>query len=317
MESYMAGKRYMQRRSAPYRRRSGTIMRQGRLRRLIALQSLICVIIFLIMIIAKSVNISAAGFVTENARYILEHNVELKSIYAYTRTLVADIRDSIVTDRRSPRENERTAVDLPKDGGDDAAVSDTLSEQNVFEGTVDASSGINSSADDASVRYADNGGEFRETGVLSASSDEEESPPVGLSGGGYGSAEMETPVEGELVTPFGEIAAAAGMRKMHNGIDIAVEGTGNVKAVMDGYVTDAGSSPGYGNFIKIDHGSGFATVYANCSSIAAEINDFVKKGDVIAGVGGERVTGGRHLHFEIWLDGVPADPLDYMSITAR
>lgn len=341
MDSYMAGQRYMQRRTTPYRRRPVTKMRKGRLRRLIALQTLICIIILLILIIAKIVNISAARFLTDNARYILEHDVEPMSIYVYARTLVNDIRDSIAADRQDPRNVQDNQGNLNNQDNQDIQdvqnikdvqkTQDPLSPQDIqntqdmkeddtFAQAENTFSGISRSSAEAAYQYNNDDNEFHETGVLSASSGGEESSHTGLPAGltdALGSAVQEAPVEGELVTPFGEIAAAGGMWKIHNGIDIAVEGICSVKAILDGKVTDAGSSPGYGNYIRISHDNGLATVYANCSSIAAQINDLVKKGDVIAGVGGERVTGGRHLHFEVWLDGVPVDPLDYISISAR
>ncbi len=355
MDSYMAGQRYMTRRTAPHRR-PGRNVKRSSLRRLIAFQTLICIILLFIIIIAKLINISATRFLTDNVRYVLEHNVELKNIYAYAQEMVPDIRNSITAEKQDPHVTDkataggymevpdetdgiRTDTDMILARDDNEAVMAALSGEMTAQGTVDASSEISSSYD-VDNNHEDGDGQFSQTGVLSASSGEEGTAAEHFSSGEEGIAaehfssgeegtaaehsterlisyEMIEPVEGELAIAFGKIAGAAGMWKMHNGIDIAVSRTSDVRAALDGYVADAGSSPRYGRYIKVRHDNRLVTVYANCSSLTAEINDIVKKGDVIAGVGGERIDGGRHLHFEVWRDGAPCDPLDYISITAR
>ena len=331
MDSYMAGQRYMTRRTAPHRR-PGRNVKRSSLRRLIAFQTLICIILLFIIIIAKLINISATRFLTDNVRYVLEHNVELKNIYAYAQEMVPDIRNSITAEKQDPHVTDkataggymevpdetdgiRTDTDMILARDDNEAVMAALSGEMTAQGTVDASSEISSSYD-VDNNHEDGDGQFSQTGVLSASSGEE-GTAAEHSTERLISYEMIEPVEGELAIAFGKIAGAAGMWKMHNGIDIAVSRTSDVRAALDGYVADAGSSPRYGRYIKVRHDNRLVTVYANCSSLTAEINDIVKKGDVIAGVGGERIDGGRHLHFEVWRDGAPCDPLDYISITAR
>lgn len=81
---------------------------------------------------------------------------------------------------------------------------------------------------------------------------------------------MIAPVEGMIVTPFGEVAGAAGIWKTHIGIDFAVDKMSEVRAVLDGIVEDTGSSPGYGRYVKIRHSDSLVTVYANCSTLKAD-----------------------------------------------
>ena len=77
MESSMTGRKYMPRSTRPHRRYRRNA-RQSRLGRLLAFQTIICVMLLLIVVTAKSLDISAAVFITEKARYVLEHDVELK-----------------------------------------------------------------------------------------------------------------------------------------------------------------------------------------------------------------------------------------------
>lgn len=336
MDSYMSRQRYTRRRTASYRRpgitagiagRPGINMKRGRLRRIIVLQTIICITLFFVVFAAKMINIPAGRFITDNARYILEHNVGLKNIYTYAQSLVTNIRESIALGNEDKRQKDQAnekngkladetgkseSVTDPASAGEDKEITAALSGVTGAPGTVNASSGIDIGYDTDSAE--DEG--YGQTGVLSASSSGHESADASGTGGNPVYV-MTEPVEGRLATPFGETEAAAGMWKMHNGIDIAVEGKSDVKAVLDGQVTEAGSAPGYGRFIKVRHEDGLVTVYANCSNINADIDDIVKKGDVIAGIGGERVSGGCHLHFEVWHNNVPVDPLDYVSIGFR
>jgi len=330
MDSYMSRQRYIRRRTNSYRRPAANLKR-GRLRRIIAVQTIICISLFSIIFAAKMINIPAGRFVTDNVRYILEHNVGLKSIYTYARSIASDIGKSIALGDKGSIQDDMTLseeyskMQVKKDGpktGSNSGSAEADENTGAFPAamagapdTVDASSGIDSTYDDAGSGSGRQGEKYEQTGVLAASLGLEESDDAYKAG--YTVYDMMEPVEGRLVTMFGEVEAGAGMWKMHNGIDISVDGISDVRAVMDGMVTEAGSSPGYGRYIKVQHEDGLVTVYANCSSITADLNDIVKKGDVIAGVGGESVPGGSHLHFEVWHNDAPVDPLDYVNIAFR
>ena len=94
MEGYTTARRYPTRPMRPYRRHRRNA-RQNRLGRLLAVQTLICVILLLAVITAKCLNIAVAGYITGKVRYVLEHDVELKNIYAYAEALVSDVKSSI------------------------------------------------------------------------------------------------------------------------------------------------------------------------------------------------------------------------------
>lgn len=135
-----------------------------------------------------------------------------------------------------------------------------------------------------------------------------------------GNADMENmlypldPKYNYITSYFGYDAFRGGN---HYGIDIADKGIGgaDIYAVQDGLViaanNDGGWSNGLGNYVVIDHGNGYCTLYAHCYEVYAATGDTVKRGDTIAAVGTTGWSTGNHLHFEIRKDGVAIDPLSF------
>jgi len=100
----------------------------------------------------------------------------------------------------------------------------------------------------------------------------------------------------------------------HFAIDIAVEAGTPVKAVADGTVIFANWTSDTGNVIVLQHAAGFISVYKHNSVLHKQEGDIVKSGEVIAASGntGEFTTGA-HLHFELWRDGRPVNPENYID----
>jgi murein DD-endopeptidase MepM/ murein hydrolase activator NlpD len=69
---------------------------------------------------------------------------------------------------------------------------------------------------------------------------------------------------------------------------------------------------GYGNYIVIDHGNGFQTLYAHLSRIFVNVGDSVAQGTVIGLVGNTGNSTGPHLHFEIRQTGILRNPFGYL-----
>ena len=104
--------------------------------------------------------------------------------------------------------------------------------------------------------------------------------------------------------------------RTHNGLDIAggrIYGK-PIVAARAGTVIDAGwNSGGYGNYVMINHGDGFITIYGHMSRVAASNGQSVSAGQVLGYVGNSGRSTGPHLHFEVRLNGSVEDPLDYVS----
>ena len=99
----------------------------------------------------------------------------------------------------------------------------------------------------------------------------------------------------------------------HTGYDIVAEEGAPIKAASDGWVVLADWLSNFGNTVIVYHGFGYFTVYKHAQYLLCREGAFVKGGDVIATVGktGLLVTG-THLHFEIWKDGIPQDPSEFI-----
>lgn len=97
----------------------------------------------------------------------------------------------------------------------------------------------------------------------------------------------------------------------HSGIDVGVPIGTPVEAAADGKVVYVGTRGGYGRYVQIKHGSGYATAYAHLNSYASGLKagDFVKQGSVIAYSGNTGRSTGPHLHFEVIKNGKKVDPL--------
>lgn len=125
-----------------------------------------------------------------------------------------------------------------------------------------------------------------------------------------GPVQFAWPVRGPITSPFGmRVDPVTGQYQLHSGIDIGADYGVPITASADGNVIYAGWYGGYGNAIIIDHGGGWSTLYAHCSSMYVTVNQAVRQGQVIGAVGATGWATGPHLHFEIRRNGVPLDPL--------
>lgn len=100
------------------------------------------------------------------------------------------------------------------------------------------------------------------------------------------------------------------------GIDIDMFGRGGapIYAAASGTVTFAGGNAccSYGLYVIVNHGNGFETLYAHLGSIAVYQGQWVEQGQIIGYVGLTGYTTGYHLHFEVHLNGVHVNPLNYL-----
>jgi murein DD-endopeptidase MepM/ murein hydrolase activator NlpD len=97
----------------------------------------------------------------------------------------------------------------------------------------------------------------------------------------------------------------------HKGIDFhAAVGT-PVYASADGIVTKAEYSTTFGNVVQLDHGFGVSTVYAHLQTIKAKPGQKIVRGEEIGLVGNTGLSVGPHLHYEVHLNGIEVDPVNY------
>ncbi len=100
--------------------------------------------------------------------------------------------------------------------------------------------------------------------------------------------------------------------KFHYGMDFTAPLGTDVYATGNGTVVGMVSSQrGFGKHIIIDHGFGYSSVYAHLSNFNVKVGQKVKRGDIIGYVGNTGTSVANHLHYEIKLNGVNVDPVNY------
>ena len=103
-----------------------------------------------------------------------------------------------------------------------------------------------------------------------------------------------------------------GLTQMHEGIDISNRVGTLVVAPADGIISDNGNDLVHGKMLVISHGFGVTSRYSHLSKVLVKTGQKVKRGDKIAEIGMSGKTTGPHLHYEVRLNGIPANPTRYI-----
>ena len=100
----------------------------------------------------------------------------------------------------------------------------------------------------------------------------------------------------------------------HTGIDISGGGCygSGIVAAASGTVIKAASHWSYGNYVIVDHGGGYTTLYAHCSQLLVSVGQNVAQGQKIALVGSTGQSTGPHLHFEVRINGKTQNPRNFV-----
>ncbi|MBR3290481.1 MAG: M23 family metallopeptidase [Clostridia bacterium] len=104
--------------------------------------------------------------------------------------------------------------------------------------------------------------------------------------------------------------------RFHNGIDIYGDYGAPILASDGGTVVEAytsGYNGGWGLNVLIDHGNGYMTRYAHCSSVAVTVGEKVSKGQMLGRVGSTGYSTCNHLHFEVYVSGSRVDPYPFIA----
>lgn len=112
----------------------------------------------------------------------------------------------------------------------------------------------------------------------------------------------------------GEITSSFNIKKSHFGVDIVAPKNAVIKATLAGTVVFAGWTSETGYMIEIQHNNNLISFYKHNSVLFKKAGDYVKAGEAISIIGnsGEYTTG-PHLHFELWYNGSPVNPQNYIA----
>lgn len=117
----------------------------------------------------------------------------------------------------------------------------------------------------------------------------------------------------KLTSPFGmRKHPVLGYERMHNGVDMACASGTPIYAAKSGKVTIAGWGGQAGNYVSINHGDGFASIYMHMTNFIVRAGQYVNAGQVIGYVGSTGLSTGPHLHFGISYNGTYVNPMAYI-----
>ncbi|MEZ4666885.1 MAG: LysM peptidoglycan-binding domain-containing protein [Anaerolineae bacterium] len=127
---------------------------------------------------------------------------------------------------------------------------------------------------------------------------------------------MSLPAAASVISPFGRIRSYNGgpFDRFHAGTDFAGAPGTSVLASASGYVVLADNLHVRGLATIIDHGWGVYTGYWHQSQQFVKVGDFVVAGQVIGTIGSTGRVTGPHLHWEMWVNGVPVNPMQWLQV---
>lgn len=128
-------------------------------------------------------------------------------------------------------------------------------------------------------------------------------------------SEVIFPLDGKITSNYGwrdSPVSASSEYTFHYGIDISASISDVILSYKSGTVTETGYSDSYGYYILISHGD-HDSFYAHCDKIYVSAGDIVECEEIIAKAGDTGRATGKHLHFEIRINGTAVDPLQYVT----
>ncbi len=121
------------------------------------------------------------------------------------------------------------------------------------------------------------------------------------------------PTKGWLASGFGRrVSPFTGLSQRHQGVDIANRMGVTVISTADGLVVKTGKDWALGKYVYINHGYGLKTKYGHLSKIVVKTGQKVKRGEEIGAMGSTGKSTGPHLHYEVLVNNVAANPLKYI-----
>ncbi len=124
------------------------------------------------------------------------------------------------------------------------------------------------------------------------------------------------PLPGCVISPFGVKRLHNGKPtgEFHAGIDQRASDGTPIRAVAEGLVKIVQPFNVLGGTVAIDHGQGLETMYLHMSKLNVELGARVNKGDVIGYVGSTGRANGPHLHWVIYVNGIPQNPQQWVTL---
>jgi septal ring factor EnvC (AmiA/AmiB activator) len=124
--------------------------------------------------------------------------------------------------------------------------------------------------------------------------------------------DLEWPVAGRVLTPFGRRGTKVATAPAENGVQVAAPEGSPVRAVHDGTVAYTGPFTGYGTLVILDHGAQTFSLYGQLAASQVQRGARVERGQVV-GTAGRVLVGIPGMYFEMRVDGQPVNPLEWLK----
>ncbi len=242
-------------------------------------QLAICIILLVIVGIIKSANTPVTEFLADKVRYVFSWDINLKEVYGKADAFLGKFIEG---------EKLKNIDKSSNNIGDEPAVQVSAQYPEYDkQGLQDQKGSVS------------DGGESGKTTVDLAEK-----------------YKLFLPVDGAVITGFGQVQTTRKEQEFHKGVDIEATEGAAIKAALRGEIEEIGNSAEYGKYIKVKHDDELTTLYGYCSELIAKKGQIVEQGEIIAKVGSTEAPVGTHLHFEIWKDGEPINPLKLLKVHA-
>ncbi len=268
---------------------------------LVAVQSISCAAVILIVLVLKLIGGSAFSQLRDSFNKSIMSNSLLATLAAMIDAPDDKSDDDSSGTQSSAQESQSNETTSTQNSS--SSPSSTTPETNTTQ-TSGASVSTTSAVSSSSTAVAAGGQDISVNGKV-------EYAPVGASF-------VPLKVNRVAIKPLesGKITSLFGYRKnpktgtegFHQGLDIAVDPGTPIAAMFFGVVSEIGSNSGYGNYIRLYHGNGIEILYAHCSQILASKGAAIRAGEIVAHAGSTGDSTGPHVHIEVTLDGIAFDP---------
>jgi murein DD-endopeptidase MepM/ murein hydrolase activator NlpD len=243
-----------------------------------------------------------------------QYTDKIAAIQQEHSTLIATIQEdhaTLITDQQAKFDLENTSLQLENVRLMNTAVSDLNERSQLIESVMDKI-GVELKNGKKSSPSANSGGPFIPAEELSydelMKKTEENLKTIRL-------IPLGRPVPGSISSKFGKRADPLNKKKaVHEGVDIRGKKGERIQATASGKVIKAFKNGSYGNYVKIDHGNGYHTIYAHMQNYLVNKGETIEQGHVVGQVGSSGRSTGPHLHYEILLNNRPINPVRFMKI---
>ncbi|MBZ2175349.1 M23 family metallopeptidase [Schnuerera sp. xch1] len=123
------------------------------------------------------------------------------------------------------------------------------------------------------------------------------------------------PTEGTVYKPFGEVKYLDGRTDFNNGVDIILNTDKEPVSIAKGVVKKIEDRGSKGYFVTIEH-EDFVTVYGYLITVYVDEGKQIEK-DIKVGNLGTNKDGNKYLHFEVWINNSPVNPLEYIDLAVK